>query len=82
MRARRLTGRPLSSSALRETAEKLALALLETLAAGIADDYSEPADLNVTLRFSAAGETVPLHALIRFIRLVLGFVKRAFGGKF
>lgn len=77
-----LTGRPLSSSALRETAEKLALALLETLAAGITDDYSEPADLNVTLRFSAAGETVPLHALIRFIRLVLGFVKRAFGGKF
>ncbi|MBQ7639311.1 MAG: metallophosphoesterase [Clostridia bacterium] len=74
----RLTGKPLSNEALRETSEKLALALLETLAGGIADDYSEPADLNVTLTFDEAGETVPLHALIRFLRLIIELIKRAF----
>lgn len=76
--AYQLTGRPLSAGALRETAEKLALALLETLAGGITDDYSEPADLNAALRFSEAGETVPAHALIRFFRLIIEFMKRVF----
>ena len=75
-----LTGRPLSADALRETAGKLAFALLETLAGGIADDYSEPADLNVTLPLSAAGETVPLHPLVRFFRLIAELLKRVFHG--
>ena len=74
-----LTGRPLSSGALRDPAEKLALALLETLAGGIADDYSEPADLNVTLSFAAAGETVPLHMPVRIFLLTIACVKRVFG---
>ena len=73
-----LTGKPLSAPSLRKAAEKLALALLKTLAGGIADDYSDPADLNVTLPFSAAGETVLLHPLLRFFRLWGGFVKRLF----
>lgn len=73
-----LTGRPLSLVALREAAEKLSLALLKTLAGGITDDYSAPADLNATLLFSAAGETVTLHPLLRLFRLMAEYLKRVF----
>ena len=74
-----LTGQPLSSATLRVTAEKMALSLLETLAGGITDDYSEPADLNTTLSFSAIRGTVPMHGLVRVFRLIIEFVKRVFG---
>ncbi len=74
----RLTGKPLSAPALRTAAETLALALLKTLAGGIADDYSDPADLAVTLPLPAVGETVPLHPLLRCFRLLGEFVKRLF----
>ena len=74
----KLTGKPLSSAVLRETSEKIALALLETLAGGITDDYSAPSDLNVTLQFSEAVETVTLHPLVRLFRLMIEFVKRVF----
>ncbi len=67
---RQVAGRPLSYDALRECAE--------TLAGGITDDYSAPADLNVTLELSPAGETVPLHALLRVFRLMIEFFQRAF----
>lgn len=73
-----VTGKALSHASLRETAEKTALALLETLAGGIADDHSDPADLNVTLPVSAQGETVPLHAMIRVFRLLTELFKRIF----
>ena len=73
-----LTGKPLAAPALRKAAEKLALALLKTLAGGIADDYSDPADLNVTLPFCPAEKTVPLHPLLRFFRLAGACVKRLF----
>lgn len=73
-----LTGLPLSSAALRKTAEKLAFALLKTLAGGIADDYSAPADLNVTLPLFTAKKAVLLHPLLRFFRLVTKFVKSVF----
>ncbi len=71
-----VTGKAFSDSALHEMSEKLSLALLETLAGGIADDYSEPADLNVTLPVSSSGETVTLHILIRVFRLAAEFIKR------
>ncbi len=73
-----LTGKALSLSSLREAAEKTALALLETLADGIADDLSAPADLNVTLYFAQRDGAVALHALIRAIRLFVEFIKRLF----
>ena len=75
----RLTGLPLSADALRQASEKLALALLETLAGGIADDLSAPDDLNVTLTRPARVQSVPLHALIRFFRLAVEFLRRATG---
>ena len=50
-----VTGRAASLSAsrtgeaVRETAEKMALALLQTAANGFTDDYSAPSDLDETL---------------------------------
>ena len=77
---RQVTGMPLSVDSLRETSEKLALALLETLAGGIADDLSEPADLNVRLEFAERRGTVPLHALFNILRLMIELIRRAFCG--
>ena len=65
-----LTGRPLSAPALRRAAEQLALALLKTLAGGIADDYSAPGDLNVVLPVPAGETAVMLHPLLRVLRLM------------
>ena len=73
-----LTGRPLSQKALRLAAEKCALALLETLAGGIADDLSEPADLDVKLPAPQSKETVALHPLLSFFRLLAEFFGRLF----
>lgn len=63
---------------MRQTAEKIALALAETLAGGFIDDYSAPPDLNVTLTFEAPGEMVTLHPIVRFLRLMIEMVKRLF----
>lgn len=66
------------SEAVRQTAEKIALALLQTLAGGFTDDQSDPADLNVTLTFSASGRTAPLHFAQQLWSLFLEFFQRVF----
>ena len=60
----------------REIAEKTALALLQTLTGGFIDDYSAPADLNVTLPITQTTDTAPLHFLIRILRLFVEFWQR------
>ncbi len=73
-----LTGNPLSAPALRMAVEKLAFALLKTLAGGIADDYSAPGDLNVTLPAPADKNGVLLHPLLRALRLMAKTLGRLF----
>ena len=73
-----VTGRALSKQSLRKWSEQWALALLETLAGGIVDDYSAPADLNVTLRWEPQANTVTVHPLLRLIRLLTEFFTRRF----
>ena len=63
----------------REIAEKTALALLQTLTGGFIDDYSAPADLNVTLPTAQTADTAPLHFLISLLRLFAEFLQRLFG---
>ncbi len=65
----------------RVIAEQTALALLETLTGGFIDDYSAPADLNVTLPAGSARDAAPLHPLIRFLRLLAEFWKRLLHGR-
>ena len=67
------------SATLRQAAEKVALALLETLAGGFTDDHSDPSDLNTTLTFHAGGRTVPLHFAVWLWKLFVEFLKRLFG---
>ena len=67
-----------TSAAMRRTAEKIALALLQTLAGGFTDDYSDPSDLSAVLNVSAVENTVPLHFTVRLWRLFLEFWKRIF----
>ena len=63
----------------RRLAEQMALALLETLAGGFTDDYSAPADLNVSLARNQSGaDAAALHPLVRLLRLLAEFLKRAF----
>ena len=71
-----VTGRALSKQSLRKWSEQWALALLETLAGGIVDDYSAPADLNVTLRWEPQANTVTVHPLLRLLRLIGEFFTR------
>lgn len=73
-----VTGKVLSNASMREMSEKTAAALLETLAGGITDDYSKPADLNVTLPVSSPAETVTLHVTIHIFRLIGKFLKKLF----
>ena len=54
------------------------MALLETLAGGIVDDYSAPADLNVTIQSESREDTVTLHPLLRIFRLLAEFFTRCF----
>ena len=64
----------------RELAERMALALLETLAGGFIDDCSAPADLNVTLTFSEnRADAVPLHLFVQLFRLLAELCERTFG---
>ena len=72
------TARVPSSALLRHAAEKIALALLQTLAGGFTDDYSAPSDLSVTLSVHTAGRTAPLHIAVRLWNLFLEFWKRVF----
>ena len=67
-----------ASEAMRQAAEKIALALLQTLAGGFVDDHSDPADLQVSLTFQPTGQTAPLHLTIQLWRLLLEFWKRVF----
>lgn len=67
-----------SSALLREASEKIALALLQTLASGFTDDFSDPADLNVTLTFKPSGRTVSLHPASQITELIVSFNKRLF----
>ena len=65
----------------RQLAEKMALALLETLAGGFVDDYSAPADLNVTLTFGESrSAAAPLHLFVQAFRLFAGLCKRTVAG--
>ena len=67
----------------RQLAERMALALLESLTGGFIDDYSAPADLNVTLTFGESRvAAAPLHILIRIIRLFVEFLKRLFAAPY
>lgn len=62
---------------VRQLAEKLALALLQTLAGGFIDDYSAPADLNVTLTFSEnRKDAAPVHLFVQLLRLLAELCKR------
>lgn len=63
---------------MREAAERIALALLQTLAGGFTDDYSDPGDLQCTLTLQTSGHTVPLHLAVQLWKLLLEFVKRMF----
>ncbi len=65
-----------NSVLIRETAENIALALVQTLAGGFIDDYSAPEDLNVTLTTETADNTAPLHFLIRVLNIISEFLKR------
>ncbi len=76
--AAKLAAMPLSELK-REIAEKTALALLETVTGGFIDDYSAPADLNVTLPADETAPAAPLHAIIRIFRLLAEFWKRLLG---
>ena len=67
-----------ASAALRGTAEKIALALLQTLAGGFTDDHSDPSDLEATLTFQPAGHTTPLHFALQLWNLFTEFIKRIF----
>lgn len=67
-----------SSALLRRASEKIALALLQTLMGGFTDDYSDPSDLDVTLTFQQAENTVTLHAVVRLWNLIVEFFKRLF----
>ncbi|MBQ7595982.1 MAG: metallophosphoesterase [Clostridia bacterium] len=64
-----VTGKTLTNTSMREMAENLAHAFLETLAGGIVDDYSDPADLNVSLPVTQPGKTVTLHILLRIFKI-------------
>lgn len=66
------------SATVRETAETIALALLQTLAGGFTDDHSDPSDLQATLTFQQTGRTAPLHFAVQLWRLLLEFLKRLF----
>ncbi len=68
-----------TSALLRQTSEKIALALLQTLAGGFTDDQSDPSDLFTTLTFRPVGRTAPLHVAIQFWDLLMEFLKRVFG---
>ena len=67
-----------AKQSLRAWSEQGALALLETLAGGIVDDYSAPADLNVTLRWTPQADTVTVHPLLRLFRLLAEYFTRRF----
>ena len=70
-----------SSAWVRQLAEKMALALLETLAGGFVDDYSAPADLNVTLTFGEnRSAAVPVHLFVQLLRLFAELCKRTVAG--
>ena len=73
-----VTGKALSKQSLRAWSEQWAMALLETLAGGIVDDYSAPADLNVTLRWEVQDNAVTVHPLLRLFRLLAEFFSRRF----
>ena len=61
----------------RQLAEKMALALVETLAGGFVDDYSTPADLNVTLTFEEnRSSAAPAHLFVQLLRLLAELCKR------
>ena len=64
-----------------QLAEQMALALVETLAGGFIDDYSTPADLNVTLTFGESrSAAAPLHLFVQLLRLIAEFCKRTVTG--
>ena len=62
---------------MRQLAEKLAEAFLETLAGGFVDDYSAPSDLNVTLTFDESRTSAsPLHFVVKLFRMFIEFVQK------
>lgn len=73
-----VTGKAMSKQSLRAWSEQWAMALLETLAGGIVDDFSAPADLNVTLRWEPQDNDVTVHPLLRLFRLLAEFLGRRF----
>ncbi|MCR5041430.1 MAG: metallophosphoesterase [Clostridia bacterium] len=60
-----------------QAAEKTALALLETLAGGIVDDYSDPADLDVALPCEAE-KILTLDPVLRLLQLFTELFERIF----
>ena len=72
-----------TSELTRKVAEKMALALVETLAGGFVDDQSAPADLNVTLSFDESRtDSSPLHLLQKLFGLFTEFLRRVFSSSF
>jgi hypothetical protein len=65
---------------MRQTAETIALALLETLAGGFTNDHSDPSDLRAALTYQGAGHTAPLHFAVQLRDLSRSFWKRVFRG--
>ena len=66
-----------TSAWARQLAEQMALALLQTLAGGFVDDYSVPADLNVTLTFSEnRKDAAPVHLIVQLVRLLAELCRR------
>lgn len=67
-----------ASARMRQTAEAIALALLQTLAGGFTDDYSDPSDLTASLTYQRAGHTAPLHLALQLWALFREFWQRVF----
>ncbi|MBQ7541517.1 MAG: metallophosphoesterase [Clostridia bacterium] len=68
------------TDALRDTAERMALALVQTAANGFTDDYSAPSDLDETLRFQENSGTAATHITAQIFRLLLLFLKHLIYG--
>lgn len=65
-----------TSVAMRQCAEKTALALVQTLADGFTEDFSAPEDLQVVLTYNEKLHTTPLSLLVTIVRAVYTFFVR------
>lgn len=70
-----------ASVRMREFAEKAALALVQTLAAGFTDDYSAPQDLDVVLTYRDTADASPALFWLRLFRIIADFCRRLYSMK-